>query len=40
VLFHKSDSHVLDSSRNHVCGISRIVNVFQADFSFAQYSLR
>jgi hypothetical protein len=32
VLFHKSDSHVLDSSSKHVCGISRIANVFQADF--------
>jgi hypothetical protein len=28
VLFHKSDSHVLDSSSNRVCGISRIGNVF------------
>jgi hypothetical protein len=28
VLFHKSDSHVLDSSGMHVCGISRIENVF------------
>jgi hypothetical protein len=40
VLFHKSDSHVLDSSGKRVCGISRIGNVFQADFSFAQSSLR
>jgi hypothetical protein len=32
VFFHKSDSHVLDSSGKHVCGISRIGNVFQADF--------
>jgi hypothetical protein len=32
VLFCKSDSHVLDSSDKHVCGISRIRNVFQADF--------
>jgi hypothetical protein len=40
VLFHKSDSHVLDSSGNRVCGISRIGNVFQADFSLAQSSLR
>jgi hypothetical protein len=32
VLFHKSDSHV--------CHISRIGNVFQADFSSAQSSLR
>jgi hypothetical protein len=40
VLFRKSDSHVLDSSGKHVCGISCIENVFQADFSFAQSSLR
>jgi hypothetical protein len=32
VLFHKSDSHVLDFSGKRVCGISRIGNVFQADF--------
>jgi hypothetical protein len=36
VLFHKSDSHVLDSSSNLVCGISHIGKVFQANFSFAQ----
>jgi hypothetical protein len=35
VLFHKSDSHVLDSSGKHVCGISRNGNIFQADFSSA-----
>jgi hypothetical protein len=40
VLFHKSDLHVLDSFGNCVCGISRIGNVFQADFSSAQSSLR
>jgi hypothetical protein len=40
VLFHKSDSHVLDSSSKCVCGISRIGNVFRADFSSAQSSLR
>jgi hypothetical protein len=40
VLFCKSDSHVLDSSEKHVCDISRIGNIFQADFSSAQYSLR
>jgi hypothetical protein len=40
VLFHKSDSHVLDSSSKRVCGISRSGNVFQADFSSAQSSLR
>jgi hypothetical protein len=40
VLFHKYDSHVLDSSSNRVCGISRIGKVFQADFSCAQYSVK
>jgi hypothetical protein len=40
VLFHKFDSHVIDSSSNHVCGISRIGNVFQANFSSVQSSLR
>jgi transposase InsO family protein len=40
VLFRKSDSHVLDSSGKCVCGITRIRNVFQADFSSAQSSLR
>jgi hypothetical protein len=40
VLFYKSDSHVLDSSGKRVCGISHIGYVFQADFSFAQSSLR
>jgi hypothetical protein len=40
VLFRKSDSHVVDSSSKHVCGISHIGNVFQADFSSAQSSLR
>jgi hypothetical protein len=40
VLFRKSDSYVLDSSGKHVCGISRIGIVFQADFSSAQSSLR
>jgi hypothetical protein len=40
MFFSKSDSHVLDSSSKHVCGISRIENVFKADFSFAQSSLR
>jgi hypothetical protein len=34
VLFHKSSSHVLDSSSKRVCGISHIGNVFQADFFF------
>jgi hypothetical protein len=40
VLFHKSGSHVLDSSGKRVCVISRIGNIFQADFSSAQFSLR
>jgi hypothetical protein len=40
VLFHKSDSHVFDSSGKCVCDISCIENVFQADFSSAQSSLR
>jgi hypothetical protein len=40
MLFRKSDSHVLDSSSKRVCGISHIGNVFQADFSSAQSSLR
>jgi hypothetical protein len=40
VFFHKSDSHVLDSSGKHVCDISCIGNIFQADFLFAQSSLR
>jgi hypothetical protein len=39
-LFHKYDSHVPDSSGKHVCGISRIDNVFQADFSYAQSSMK
>jgi hypothetical protein len=40
VIFRKSDSHVLNSSGKRVCGISRIGNIFQADFSSAQSSLR
>jgi hypothetical protein len=40
VLFHKFDSHVLDSFDKRVYDISRIGNVFQADFSSAQSSLR
>jgi hypothetical protein len=32
VLFRKSDSYVLDSSGKHVCGISRIGNIFQVIF--------
>jgi hypothetical protein len=40
VLFHKSGSQVLDSSGKLVCGISRLRKVFQADFSFAQSSVK
>jgi hypothetical protein len=40
VLFHKSNSYVLDSSGKRVCDISRIGNIFQANFSSAQSSLR
>jgi hypothetical protein len=40
VLFYKLDSHVLDSSDKRVCGISRIVHVFQVDLSFSQSFLR
>jgi hypothetical protein len=40
VLFCKSDSHVLDSSGKRVYVISHIGNVFQADFSSSQSSLR
>jgi hypothetical protein len=40
VLFHKSGSQVLDSSGKLVCGISRLGKVFQADFSFAQSSMK
>jgi hypothetical protein len=29
VLFQKSDSHILESSGKHICGISRIGNVFK-----------
>jgi hypothetical protein len=32
VLFYKSDSHVFYSSGKHVCGISRIGNVFMLIF--------
>jgi hypothetical protein len=40
VLFQKSDSQVLDSANNLVCGVSRIGNVSRDDFSLAQSSLR
>jgi hypothetical protein len=40
VFFRKSNSHVLDSTSKRICDISCIGNVFQADFSSAQSSLR
>jgi hypothetical protein len=40
VLFRKSGSKVLDSRGDLLCGISRIGKVFQADFSFAQPSIK
>jgi hypothetical protein len=40
VLFHKSDSQVLDSSGKRACVFSHMGNIFQADFSSAQSSLR
>jgi hypothetical protein len=40
ILFHKSSSQVLDSSDKLVCGISHIGKAFQADFSFAQSSVK
>jgi hypothetical protein len=40
VFFHKSDSHVLNSSGKCVCDISCIGSVFQDEFLFAQSSLR
>jgi hypothetical protein len=40
VLFRKYHSHVLDSFGKRVYGISRIGNVFEADFSSAQSSLK
>jgi hypothetical protein len=40
VLFQKSDSRVLDSANNLVCGVSRIGNVTRDDFSLAQSCLR
>jgi hypothetical protein len=40
VLFCKSGSKVLDCHGDLVCGISRIRKVFQADFSFAQSSMK
>jgi hypothetical protein len=35
VLVQKSDSRVFDLAGNLVCGVSRIENVFQADFSLS-----
>jgi hypothetical protein len=40
VHFLNSNSQVLNSAGNLVCCVSRIRNVFQADFSLAQSSLR
>jgi hypothetical protein len=40
VCFLKTGSYVLDSSSKRVCGISRIGNVFQANFFSSQSSLR
>jgi hypothetical protein len=40
VPFRKSDSRVLNSAANLICGVSRIGNIFQTDFSLAQSSLR
>jgi hypothetical protein len=40
VLLRKSGSRVIDSSGNLVCGIPRIGKVFQADFLFAQSSVK
>jgi hypothetical protein len=40
VLFHKSGSKVLDSRGDLICGISRIRKFFQAEFSFAQSSMK
>jgi hypothetical protein len=40
VLFRKSSLQLLDSSGKLVCGISRLGKVFQADFSFAQSSMK
>jgi hypothetical protein len=40
VLFHKSGPKVVDSRSDLVCGIFRIRKVFQADFSFAQSSMK
>jgi hypothetical protein len=40
VLFHKSGPQVLDSFGKLVCGMSHLEKVFQADFPFAQSSVK
>jgi hypothetical protein len=40
VLFHRSGSRVLDSFGSLICGISHVGNIFQADFSFVQSSMK
>jgi hypothetical protein len=40
VLFRKSGSQVIDSSSKLVCDISCLRKVFQAEFSFAQSSVK
>jgi hypothetical protein len=40
ILFYKSGSQVIDSSGKPVCGISHLGKVFQANFSFAQSSVK
>jgi hypothetical protein len=40
MFFYKSNLHVLDSFDKRVCDISRIGNIFQADFSSTQSFLR
>jgi hypothetical protein len=40
VRFRKSSSQVLNSSSKLVCGISHLRKFFQADFSFAQSSVK
>jgi hypothetical protein len=40
VLFHKSDSQILDSSSKRVCAIFCIGKVFQANFSLDQSSMK
>jgi hypothetical protein len=40
VLFRKFGLQVLDFSGKLICGISRLEKVFQANFSFAQSSVK